>query len=132
MEWSTDTKTGYDELEVYMEYGYVFVSSTGRNNVKMAAFSFKSGNHQSLRAVVNWCRVAVFNDRSTEWVPSLFVFVFYYTPIKDLFFYYTPIKDLSRICFLLYPNQGFIKDLFFIIPPPSAKLKGGILGPVSI
>ena len=41
MEWSTDTKTGYDDLEVYMESGYVFVSSTGRNNVKMAAFSFK-------------------------------------------------------------------------------------------
>ena len=41
MEWSTDTKTGYDDLEVYMEYGYVFVSSTGRNNVKMVAFSFK-------------------------------------------------------------------------------------------
>ena len=40
MEWSTDTKTGYDDLEVYMEYGYVFVSSTGRNDVKMASFSF--------------------------------------------------------------------------------------------
>ena len=42
MEWSTDTKTGYDDLEVYMEYGYVFFSSTGRNNVKMAAFSFQN------------------------------------------------------------------------------------------
>ena len=41
MEWSTDTKNGYGDLEVYMEYGYVFVSSTGRNHVKMAAFSFK-------------------------------------------------------------------------------------------
>ena len=30
MERSTDTKTGYDDLEVYLEYGYVFVSSTGR------------------------------------------------------------------------------------------------------
>ena len=40
MEWSTDTKTGYDDLEVYMGYGYVFVSSTGRNNVKMAALTF--------------------------------------------------------------------------------------------
>ena len=40
MGWSTDTKTGYDDLEVYMEYGYVFVSSTGRDDVKMAAFSF--------------------------------------------------------------------------------------------
>ena len=26
MEWSTDTKTGYDDLEVYMEYGYMFLS----------------------------------------------------------------------------------------------------------
>ena len=43
MEWSTDTKTGYDDLEVYMKYGYVFVSSTGRNDVKMAAFSFNRG-----------------------------------------------------------------------------------------
>ena len=43
MEWSTGTKTGYDDLEVYMEYGYVFVSSTGKNHVKMAAFSFKYG-----------------------------------------------------------------------------------------
>ena len=42
MERSTDTKTGYDDLEVYIEYGYVFVSSTGRNDVKMAAFSLKS------------------------------------------------------------------------------------------
>ena len=41
MKWSTDTMTGYDDLEVYMEYGYVFVSSTGRNDVKMVAFSFK-------------------------------------------------------------------------------------------
>ena len=41
MECSTDTKIGYDDLEVYTEYGYVFVSSTGRNDVKMAAFSFK-------------------------------------------------------------------------------------------
>ena len=41
MEWSTDTKIGYDDLEVYIEYGYVFVTSTGRNHVKMAAFSFK-------------------------------------------------------------------------------------------
>ena len=40
MEWSTDTKTGYDDLEVYIEYIYVFVSSTVRNHVKMAAFSF--------------------------------------------------------------------------------------------
>ena len=40
MEWSTDIKTGYDDLEVYMEYEYVFVSSTGRNDIKMAAFSF--------------------------------------------------------------------------------------------
>ena len=41
MEWSTDTKTGYDDLEVYIEYGYVFVSSVGRNHAKMANFSFK-------------------------------------------------------------------------------------------
>ena len=40
MEWNTDTKTGYDDLEVYKEYGHVFVSLTGRNHVKMAAFSF--------------------------------------------------------------------------------------------
>ena len=59
MEWSTDTKIGYDDLKVYMEYGYVFVSSTGRNYVKMAAFSlnferrtptdFYPGNHQGPR-----------------------------------------------------------------------------------
>ena len=41
MEWSTDTKTGYDDLEVYLKYGYVFVSSTGRSHVNMAALSFK-------------------------------------------------------------------------------------------
>ena len=41
MEWSTNTKNGYGDLEVYMECGYVSVSSTGRNHVKMAAFSFK-------------------------------------------------------------------------------------------
>ena len=41
MEWSIDTKNCYDNLEVYMEYGYVFVSSTGRNHAKMATFSYK-------------------------------------------------------------------------------------------
>ena len=41
MEWSTDTKNGYDDLEVYMEYGYVFMSSTGRNHAKMAYRLFK-------------------------------------------------------------------------------------------
>ena len=41
MGWSTDTKNGYDDLEVYMEYWYLFVSSTGRNHAKMAAFMFK-------------------------------------------------------------------------------------------
>ena len=40
MDWSTDTKDGYDDLEVYMEYKFVFVSSTGRNHAKMATFSF--------------------------------------------------------------------------------------------
>ena len=41
MEWSTDTNNGYDDLEVYMEYGYVFVSTTGRNYAKMAYCPFK-------------------------------------------------------------------------------------------
>ena len=52
MERSTDSKSGYDDLEVYMEYGYVFVSSTGRNNVKMAAFSFNPGNQKSIMRFV--------------------------------------------------------------------------------
>ena len=39
IEWSTDTKNGHGDLEVYMEYGYVFVSSTGRNHAKMATLS---------------------------------------------------------------------------------------------
>ena len=39
MEWSTDTKNDYDDYEVYIEYRYVFVSLTGRNHAKMAAFS---------------------------------------------------------------------------------------------
>ena len=38
MEWSTDTKNGYDDLQVYMEYGYVFVSSVGGNT-----FAVKQG-----------------------------------------------------------------------------------------
>ena len=25
LQWSTDVKNGYDDLEVYMEYGYVFL-----------------------------------------------------------------------------------------------------------
>ena len=40
MEWSDDTKIGYD-LKIYMEYGYVSASSTGRNHAKMATLSFK-------------------------------------------------------------------------------------------
>ena len=39
--WTTDTKNSFDDLEVYMEYGYVFVSSTGRNHAKMAYSLFK-------------------------------------------------------------------------------------------
>ena len=35
------TKNGYGDLEVYMEYGYVFVSTTGRNHDKMAYCLFK-------------------------------------------------------------------------------------------
>ena len=30
MEWSTDTKNGYNGAEVYMEYGYVFVCTTDK------------------------------------------------------------------------------------------------------
>ena len=41
MEWSDDTKNGYDDLKIYMEYGYVFANSTGRNHAKMATLSFK-------------------------------------------------------------------------------------------
>ena len=51
MEWITDTKTGYDDLEVYMEYGYVLVSSTGRNDVKTAAFSFNSSPLNKMAAI---------------------------------------------------------------------------------
>ena len=36
MEWSTDTKNGYNVSEVYMEYGYVFVCTTDKNHAKMA------------------------------------------------------------------------------------------------
>ena len=34
MERSTDTKNDYDDLEVYMEYRYVFVSTSGKNHDK--------------------------------------------------------------------------------------------------
>ena len=34
LEWRIDTKNGYDDLEVNMEYGYVFVSTAGRNHAK--------------------------------------------------------------------------------------------------
>ena len=60
MEWSSDTKNGNDDLEVYMEYGYVFVSSTSRNHVKMATFSFKfrinfqQNHHSNLQKLQLW------------------------------------------------------------------------------
>ena len=44
MEWSTDFDNGYDDLEVYMEYGYVFLSKTGRNHAKMAHCLFNRCN----------------------------------------------------------------------------------------
>ena len=44
MEFSTDFKTGYDDLEVYMEYRYVFVSTTARNHAKMAYCLFNLTN----------------------------------------------------------------------------------------
>ena len=44
MEWSTDFENGYDDLEVYMEYGYVFLSKTGRNHGKMAHCLFNRCN----------------------------------------------------------------------------------------
>ena len=40
MEWGRDPKNGYDYLEVYMKYGYLFVSITGRNHAKMAYYLF--------------------------------------------------------------------------------------------
>ena len=45
MEWNNDTKNGYDDLEVNMEYGYVFVSSIGRNHAKMAYSLFNLAWH---------------------------------------------------------------------------------------
>ena len=48
MEWSYDTTNGYDDSEVYMEYGYVFVSSTGRNHSKIALTSLNDKNHHYL------------------------------------------------------------------------------------
>ena len=85
MEWSTDTKTGCDDLEVYMEYGYVFVSSTGRNNVKMAASSFKfdpqnrnkdMNHHQQLGYKSNRCLVKQFPklgwNQLLWWLSGLF------------------------------------------------------------
>ena len=36
MVWSTEIKNVYDDLEVYTEYPYVFVSTTGRNHTEMA------------------------------------------------------------------------------------------------
>ena len=37
----------YDDLEMYMEYGYVFVSSTGRNHAKMATLT-------SIKTILYW------------------------------------------------------------------------------
>ena len=43
------------------------------------------GNWLSIREFVNWCRVAISNDKSTSWVPSLFVVVIFYSPFLKLF-----------------------------------------------
>ena len=40
VEWRTDTNNCFDDLEVYMEYGYVSVSSSGRNHAKIAYSPF--------------------------------------------------------------------------------------------
>ena len=40
-------------------------------------FYFSPGNQLSIRGVVNWCRVTTSNDKSTQWVPSFFLVVFY-------------------------------------------------------
>ena len=34
---------------------------------------FSPGNYLNIRGFVNWCRVAISNDESTSWVPSLFI-----------------------------------------------------------
>ena len=62
MEWGTDTKTGYDDLEIYMEYGYVFVSSTGRNHVKMVAFSFKNPGWYINNQWIKICEAGILHD----------------------------------------------------------------------
>ena len=51
--WSTDTKNGYDDLEEYMEYGYVFVSLTDRNRAKMAYSLFKF-KKRAIRFITWW------------------------------------------------------------------------------
>ena len=77
MEWSTDTKTGYDDLEVYMEYGYVFVSSPGRNYVKMVAFSFK---HTATEARLYCLQIA---KSMCQWLPRHVMNVKYVMLIKS-------------------------------------------------
>ena len=41
MEWSTDFKNDYDDFEVYMQYRYVFLSTTGRYYAKMTHCLYK-------------------------------------------------------------------------------------------
>ena len=44
---------------------------------------FCQGTGYIFRIIVNWCRVAISNDKSTQWVPSLFCvsfLIYFYTP----------------------------------------------------
>ena len=40
-------------------------------------------NYLSLRAIVNWCRVAVSKDKSPKWVPSPLLHLFFYDFLKS-------------------------------------------------
>ena len=56
IEWSNDAKNGYDDLEVYMEYGYVCVSTTGGNHANMAYRLSNSAKFASLKQII-CCRL---------------------------------------------------------------------------
>ena len=69
MEWRTDFRNSYGEFEIYMEYGYDFVSTTGRNHARVAYClinkTFRERQHPrptEIRQCEHWLTVAILDN----------------------------------------------------------------------
>ena len=65
-------------LSLYSFLSLSFLLFSGWFVIAVCSSISVQGTILVFRTIVNWCRVSISNDKSTEWAPSLFVFLFWY------------------------------------------------------